>query len=241
MNQTIETILQHRSIRKFTDQPITQEQLNAVLDCAISASSSSFIQCVSIIRVTEPEKRTLLADYAGGQAYVASAAEFLVFCADFYRHRQIHPGARLGYTEQTLIGAIDAALMAQNAMVAAESLGLGGVYIGGIRNKPVEVSGLLSLPQHVLPLFGLCLGYPDQNPERKPRLPNALIVHQNSYQPELDYQLLEQYDNEVREYYRTRTGGNKEMSWSEQITATLDKEARPFMKAFINNQGFSIK
>lgn len=241
MNQTIETILRHRSIRKFTDQPISPEQLSAVLDCGIAASSSSFIQCVSIIRVTEAEKRALLADYAGGQAYVASAAEFLVFCADFNRHRQIHPEARLGYTEQTLIGAVDAALMAQNAMIAAESLGLGGVYIGGIRNKPAEVSELLSLPRHVLPLFGLCLGYPDQNPELKPRLPRELIVHQNTYQPELDKQQLEQYDSEVRKYYRTRTGGNKETSWSEQITATLNKEARPYMKDFINNRGFSIK
>lgn len=241
MNQTIETILQHRSIRKFTDQPIPAAQLSALLDSAIAASSSSFIQCVSIIRVSKAEKRALLADYAGGQAYVATAAEFLVFCADFHRHQQISPKAKLGYTEQTLIGAIDAALMAQNAMIAAESLGLGGVYIGGIRNKPAEVSDLLTLPDHVIPLFGLCLGYPAQSPEQKPRLPRDMIVHQDTYQPELDKALLEQYDSEVREYYRTRTGGNKETSWSEQITATLSKEARPFMKGFINNKGFSVK
>ncbi|MCW8327312.1 oxygen-insensitive NADPH nitroreductase [Photobacterium sp. SDRW27] len=241
MNQTIDTILQHRSIRKFTEQPISSDQLSIVLDCAIAASSSSFIQCVSIIRVTETEKRSRLAKYAGDQPYVATAAEFLVFCADFNRHRQIHPEAMLGFTEQTLIGAVDAALMAQNALLAAESMGLGGVYIGGIRNNPASVSELLSLPHHVIPLFGLCLGFPAQEPERKPRLPQSIIVHQNSYQPELDKQQLEQYDGEVRNYYRARTGGNKETSWSEQITATLNKEARPFMKDFIKNKGFSVK
>ncbi|OLQ73417.1 nitroreductase A [Photobacterium proteolyticum] len=241
MNQTIETILQHRSIRKFTEQAISAQQLSAILDCAIAASSSSFIQCVSIVRITETDKREQLVEFAGGQPYVASAAEFLVFCADFQRHQQIHPEAQLGFTEQTLIGAVDAALMAQNAMVAAESLGLGGVYIGGIRNNPEGVSKLLSLPHHVIPLFGLCLGYPAQHPELKPRLPQSMIVHQNSYQAELDSVQLAHYDNEVREYYRTRTGGNKETSWSEQITATLNKEARPFMKEFINTKGFSVK
>jgi len=241
MNLTIETILQHRSIRKFTEQPIAEDQLSMILDCAIAASSSSFIQCVSIVRITDTDKRVRLAEYAGGQTYVASAAEFLVFCADFQRHKQIHPEAQLGFTEQTLIGAVDAALMAQNGLLAAESMGLGGVYIGGIRNNPEDVSTLLSLPHHVIPLFGLCLGYPAQHPELKSRLPQQMIVHQNSYQPELDTAQLERYDNEVRQYYRTRTDGNKETSWSEQVTATLNKEARPFMKDFINTKGFSVK
>ncbi|PSW21114.1 oxygen-insensitive NADPH nitroreductase [Photobacterium sanctipauli] len=241
MNQAIETILAHRSIRKFTSQQVAPEQLSTILDCAIAASTSSFIQCVSIVRVTDTNKRELLAEYAGGQAYVASAAEFLVFCADYNRHQQINPQAQLGFTEQTLIGAVDAALMAQNAMIAAESLGLGGVYIGGLRNNPDKVADLLELPEHVLPLFGLCLGYPDQQPEIKPRLPQSLVVHQNSYQHELDRDALAEYDKHVRDYYRTRTGGTKDMSWSEQITATLNKEARPFMKQFIEDKGFSIK
>ena len=240
MNQTIETILQHRSIRKFTAEPISEQQRNTILDCAIAASSSSFIQCVSIIRVTDQAKRELLAEYAGGQAYVASAAEFFVFCADYNRHQQIYPEAKLGFTEQTLIGAVDAALMAQNGLLAAESLGLGGVYIGGLRNNPDKVAALLSLPQHVLPLFGLCLGFPAQSPEIKPRLPRSIVVHENSYTP-LDMETLAKYDQHVREYYQSRTGGNKEMSWSEQISGTLNKEARPFMKQFIEQKGFSLK
>ena len=241
MNHTIDTILAHRSIRKFTEQKIEDNQLNAILDCAIAASTSSFIQCVSIVKVNQQDKRDTLAALAGGQAYVASAAEFFVFCADFNRHLQIQPEAQLGFTEQTLIGSIDAALMAQNALLAAESLGLGGVYIGGIRNKPADVSELLALPDNVIPLFGLCLGYPDQDPEKKPRLPQSLVVHQDAYQAALDKPILEEYDMHIREYYRSRTGGNKEMSWSEQISATLSKESRPFMKDFINAKGFSTR
>ncbi|MBE1273811.1 oxygen-insensitive NADPH nitroreductase [Enterovibrio baiacu] len=240
MNDVINTLLAHRSIRKFNDQPISDEQRNAILDCARAASTSSFIQCTSVIRVVDKEKRRLLAEYAGGQAYVADAAEFFVWCADFNRHLQIKPDAKVGFAEQTLIGAVDGALAAQNALAAAESLGLGGVYIGGLRNNPEKVSALLGLPKHVIPLFGLCLGYPAQDPEVKPRLPSSLYVHEDTYQP-MDENALEAYDETIREYYRTRTGGSKEMSWSEQISGTLDKEARPFMKAFLESKGFSVR
>jgi nitroreductase len=90
----------------------------------------------------------------------AQAAEFWVFCADFNRNLQICPDAQLGLAEQLLLGCVDTAILAQNALVAAESLGLGGVYIGGLRNNIEAVTELLKLPQHVLPLFGLCLGWP---------------------------------------------------------------------------------
>lgn len=240
MNPTIETILNHRSIRKFTDQAISSDQLASIIACAQAASSSSHLQCVSIVRVINSDNRRLLAEYAGHQAYVETAAEFLVFCADFNRHQQIKPDAKLGFIEQTLIGAVDSGLMAQNALLAAESMGLGGVYIGGLRNNPDLVVELLGLPAHVFPMFGLCLGYPDQNPEKKPRLPVDLVLHQERYQ-DLDLQSLAEYDAHMRAYYRERTQGKSEQSWSEQICQSLGKEARPFMLASLNKQGFGLK
>ncbi len=139
----------------------------------------------------------------GGQKHVAQAAEFWVFCADFNRHLQICPDAQLGLAEQLLLGVVDTAMMGQNALTAAESLGLGGVYIGGIRNNIESVTELLKLPKHVLPLFGLCLGWPADNPDLKPRLPAELVVHENQYQP-LDEKLLARYDEQLAEYYLTR-------------------------------------
>jgi len=240
MNNTIETILAHRSIRKFTEQNISPETLTTLIDCARAASSSSNIQCVSIIRVTDPSLREQLVECAGGQTYVASAAEFLVFCADFNRHQQIKPDAKLGFTEQTLIGAVDSALMGQNCLLAAESLGLGGVYIGGLRNNPDRVCELLKLPEHVFPMFGMCLGYPDQEPGKKPRLPADLVLHTNEYQA-LDTQVLSDYDQTMRDYYDVRTAGKVDQSWSDQISTILSKEARPFMKDRLNQQGFCKK
>lgn len=241
MNPTIDLILSHRSIRQFSAEPIVPEQLDAILAAAQAAASSSFLQVTSIIRVTESQARTRLVELAGNQPYVAQAAEFLVFCADYYRHTQIVPEAQTGYAEQLLIGAIDGALMAQNALLAAQSLGLGGVYIGGIRNHPVEVSELLGLPHQVIPLFGLCLGHPAQQPEQKPRLPRGLVVHQDRYQHELDRDMLAQYDQQIADYYQARSSNNKQQTWSGQIRTILGKESRPFMLGFLQSRGFNLK
>ena len=241
MNQTIDLILSHRSIRQFTAEPISSQQLDAILAAAQSASTSSFLQVTSIIRVTGPEARKQLAQLAGNQPYVEQAAEFLVFCADYHRHGQIVPDAQTGYAEQLLIGAIDGAIMGQNALLAAQSLGLGGVYIGGLRNHPAEVSELLGLPDRVIPLFGLCLGHPAQQPEQKPRLPRALVVHQERYQRELDRDLLAHYDQQIEAYYQARSCNNKQQTWSGQIRAILTKESRPFMLGFLQSRGFNLK
>ena len=121
MTPTINLLRRHRSIRHYTDQPITPEQREAILAAAQATSSSSFLQCTSIIRITDPVLRDALVPLTGGQQHVAQAAEFWVFCADFNRHLQICPEAQLGLAEQLLLGVVDTAMMAQNALTAAES------------------------------------------------------------------------------------------------------------------------
>lgn len=239
MTPTIDLLRHHRSIRAFTAQALTDEQRSAIVAAAQSASSSSFLQCSSIIRITDPAMRQTLAHYAGEQGYVAQAAEFWVFCADFYRHLQIFPQAETGLAEQLLLGCVDTAIMAQNALIAAESLGLGGVFIGGIRNNIADVTTLLKLPKLVLPLFGLCLGYPDADPQLKPRLPAELVMHENTYQP-LDREKLDAYDRQLAEYYLQRTP-HRHDSWSEHVRRTLKKELRPFMLDYLHQQGWAIR
>lgn len=241
MTATIELMRQHRSIRKFTGEAIAPEQLSAIMAAAQSASSSSFLQASSVIRITDQALRQQVMALCGNQAYVGSAAEFWVFCADFHRHLQWVPEARTGFAEQLLIGAIDTALMGQNAMTAAESLGLGGVFIGAVRNQPHELSRLLGLPQGVIPLFGLCLGYPAQDPEPKPRLPAGMMFMENGYQSHHDEARMAEYNAQVRHYYQTRSGGNKDTTWTGQIADTLAREARPFMLSFLHEQGFCLK
>lgn len=240
MTPTIDLLRSHRSIRHFTDKPISAAQREAIIASAQAASSSSFLQCSSIIRITDPALREQMVTLSGGQKHVAQAAEFWVFCADFNRHLQICPQAQLGLAEQLLLGVVDTAMMGQNAMAAAESLGLGGVYIGGIRNNIEAVTGLLKLPTHVLPLFGLCLGWPADDPGVKPRLPASLVVHENQYQA-VDAAELARYDEEMANYYLSRGSNTRRDTWSDHIRRTIVKESRPFILDYLHKQGWAVR
>lgn len=245
MNVVIKLLQSHRSVRKFTDKSIEQSVLEELVKCGQSAATSSFIQACTVIQVEDQAAREQLVVLAGNQPYIASAARFLVYCADMKRHQlacEMHQSDMLkGYTEQFITATIDCALFAQNVLTAAESLGIEGVYIGGIRNQIQAVSDLLKLPELVYPVFGMCLGYAAQNPEVKPRLPLPVVLKKDVYNDENDQATISEYDELVREYYRTRTGGNKDTAWSEQISEMLIKEARPHMLEFLKSRGYLIR
>lgn len=245
MNKVIELLQSHRSIRKFQDREVDQSIVEELVRTGQCAATSSFIQACTVIQVNDPQAREKLCTAAAGQQYVKEAPIFLVFCADMQRHRlacDMHQADMLsGFTEQFLTASVDCALFAQNVLVGAESLGLGGCYIGAIRNKIGEVDVLLDLPELVYPVFGMCLGYPAQDPEVKPRLPVEVILKQETYSGAGDLQLIESYDQRVQGYYRTRAGGQKDNSWSEQISEMLVKEARPHMLSFLRAKGFLLK
>ena len=243
MNPTIELLKSHRSIRKFTDQPITRGLLETLIEAGQAAATSSHVQAYSVIHVKNPEKREKIAELAGGQAYVANCGAFLVFCADMKRPTEAaeRTGARVvrGMTEQLLVASVDTALMAQNVAVAAESEGLGICYIGGIRNNPQQISDLLELPDHVFPVFGMCLGYPAHDPDVKPRLPVAAVLKEDTYHD--DRERVEDFDESMRAYYASRKGGPKDTSWSQNLTPLFDTKLRPHMREFLVERGFEMK
>jgi len=144
-----------------------------------------------------------------------------------------------GFTEQFIIATVDVSLAAQNAMIAAESLGLGGVFIGGIRNDPEKVCQLLKIPDHVYPVFGMCLGYPDEKQEQKPRLPVNMVLKEDDYQEENSD--LKKYNEICRDYYQNRSTSSREDTWTSQISVMMSKPARPHMKAFLEKRGFEFK
>ncbi|QFT91007.1 FMN reductase (NADPH) [Bacillus sp. THAF10] len=249
MNTTIETLLSHRSIRKFQDKALTEEQIKTIVECAQAASTSSFIQAYSIIGIKNIETKKKLAELAGNQPYVAENGHFFVFCADLHRHTLIGDlenkdvTESVESTEKFMVAVIDAALAAQNATVAAESLGLGICYIGGLRTNIKEVTELLHLPANTIPLFGLAVGYPAQDTAIKPRLPYQHIYHEESYQAdETTYKKqLEEYNQTISAYYHERTQGKRADTWSSQMAHMLSQPKRMNMKDFIHRQGFAKK
>lgn len=235
---TLPTIYRHRSIRKFTEEALTDEQREAIWEAGRAASSSSFMQSTHIIRVTDADKRAALCEVAANQKYVRTAAEFWVFCIDYTRHRLAFPEAQLDWTEAMIIGSVDAGIMAQNCLLAAESLGLGGVYIGSLRNDTARAAEILELPSLTFPLFGLCLGYPAQDPMYRPRLPLDTLVSENRYRP-LDPAKLAAYDEQLTQYYRDRSG--LDLNWSKAVANNFAQPVRPHILPFLHQQGLATR
>jgi len=246
MNETIQTLLNHQSIRKYRHEPIPETHLSLILSAAQRASTSSNMQAYSVVRVTDAVLREQFATLSGNQRYVAECSEFLVWCADLYKLElacQIHGDTTVPTTmEHLLVATIDVALAAQNAAVAAESLGYGIVYIGGIRNDPFTAATLLALPPKTFPVFGMCIGFPAQDAAApaRPRLPLTGFVHTNQYGPAQVGQSIETYDEMIKQYMITRTGGAQTKTWSEDVEAKMKANARRHMKALLHQQGFEI-
>ncbi len=244
MNGFLKMIDNHRSIRSFSNQTILQSELEKIISAAQYASTSNFIQAYSVIQVRDTEKRKLLAQYSGNQEYVEKASEFLVFCADLYRlHEAIkYNGYEPDFStlENFILTTVDTALFAQNVMIGAESKGMGGVFIGGIRNNPEKVSELLELPELVIPLFGICLGYPDSNlPDKKTRLPLTAILHRDAYDKN-KIDIIEAYDKNIQEYYIKRTNGKMKDTWSLKMAQLFSKPLRAHLRSFILKKGFKL-
>ena len=240
-SETIELMLKHRSVRRFTDKSIQTSTLERLILSGQAAASSSFIQAYSVIRVTDKSVRAKIAEAAGGQKWINEAPEFLVFCADLKRIElacvQQQQGKLEGHTEHFLAATVDVALVAQNVLLAAESIGLGGVYIGGIRNNPQLLADLLSLPDQVYPTFGTCLGWPAIEPEVKPRFPVASILHQETYQLDKVEADVDAYDKQMKAYYESRDSNIRQSDWSTETAKAVQLKKREHMLSFLQNRG----
>jgi FMN reductase (NADPH) len=245
MRDVVELLMSHQSIRQFTTDRVPVEHLHSIVQSAQAAPTSSLIQAYTIIHITDAELRKQLAHLGGNQPYIEECPVFLVFCADLNRLKRAtekHGAVFQGDTmESFILATADASLAAQNALVAAESLGYGGVYIGGLRNNPGPVSELLELPEKVYPVFGMCLGVPAHNPGQKPRLPLASVLKENRYTVDEDDALLDEYDITISQYYSERTGGQRTEGWTQQMAARWSKEVRLHMRPFLEKQGFHFK
>jgi FMN reductase (NADPH) len=221
------------------------EQIEAILHSAQMASTSSNVQAYSVIRVIDPDIRIGIQVVTGNQQHVGQCPLFLVWCADLYRNKlaneQNEAEMVSGGMENFLVASVDTALAAQNAAAAAEAMGLGVVYIGGIRNDLREVSRLLQLPELVYPVFGMCIGYPDQDPSVKPRLSLDAIYHENAYQtPKQVVEGIEEYDQRIREYYIERTQGKRNTTWSAEMVEKFRRRQRAYLKDYLEEQGFEL-
>lgn len=237
----LEQQFRHASVRAYSDEAIKPELLATLIRAGQAAATSSFIQAYSVVRVTRPEARAAIAAAAGGQAWIEQAAEFLVYCADLRRVdgacRRAARGEIEGWSEHGIQAVVDVALMAQNVLLAAESVGLGGVFIGGIRNDPQVVVDQLRLPELVTPVFGMCLGWPAQHNPVKPRMPVEMVLHQDSYRDPSDEEVAA-YDATMADYYASRGSNVKLSDWSTATANAIQGKKREHMLPFLQGRGF---
>lgn len=249
-NDTLDRLLNHRSVRAFTDQALPDGTIQTLIAAAQSASTSSNLQVWSVVAVQDSERKNRLSALAGSQAYIRQAPLFFVWLADLSRVSRFAQQAdveleALPYLESLLLGTIDAALAAQNAVVALESLGLGSVYIGAIRNDIEGVAKELELPPQVYPVFGLCVGYPstDDPAKVKPRLPQAAVLHHETYSAGEEEGVLAEYDERLGAFYKRE--GMKASGWSEQVINRLRSVAslhgREALVDELKRMGFGLR
>ncbi|MEE9555315.1 MAG: NADPH-dependent oxidoreductase [candidate division Zixibacteria bacterium] len=261
MKEILALLKSHRSIRKYKPEPIPDDLLENILTSARQAPTSSNIQAYSIIVVKDKEKKSKLAHYCGDQPYVASCPVFLAVCPDLYRLDQMcrmrNYQINDNYIETFLLAVVDSTLVAQNILVASESSGLGVCMIGGIRNNPDDVCELLKLPDKVFPLMGICLGWPDQEPMIKPRLPGPAVIHREEYNHSGFDRLIDEYDSTIkatglydgprRKVQSTdgREVSDNDYSWSEhtsrRMALTDSKALRAHLRQFLMKREFPLE
>lgn len=244
-SETIETLLQRRSIRKFSDEPVTDAQVDAILQAAFRAPTSSNIQSYSVIVVRDPEIKQQLSVPTGNQKHIIDCPVFLAFCADLTRLE--HVLQERGHTlednnlEIGLVSSIDASLVGMSAYIAADSLGIQGVMIGAVRNNAVTISEILGLPKFVYCVFGMCLGYPAEAPAQKPRMKQDLIVHREQYDASKTAASVDAYDPALRQHYEEIGKETTPDSWSHDMDKKFHPQLREGLREQLKALGFDFR
>ena len=247
MNPVLESLFKHKSIRKYKNQPLEEEKLQLILKAAQAAPTWCNGQQVSIIVVKDQARKDKIKDLSWGQPYIGTCSVFLVFCADFYRCSIAFEKA--GKTKEdfekyvknidtVFIGCHDVGISMQNAVVAAESLGLGTVYIGALRGKSLEVTKELNLPKYVIPICGICIGYPDVDPGVKPRLPMSGVCFNEQYDTEKAKAGIDEYDETFKQYLAGRDSKARDSNWTKSISGTYTSFSIDDDYDLLKQQGF---
>ena len=246
-------ILSHRTHRRYTETPISEDLMQQVLAAGLSAPAKSDLQQVAVIRVESAATRRAIAELLPSMPWVAQAARFLVICGDSRRIRRICELRGIPFAndhlDAFLNAASDAAMVLQNLIRAASAAGLGACPISVIRNHAAHIAELLALPAHVFPLAGLCLGWPSREGFVSMRLPTALTVHVDRYDDSKLAAEIDDYDR--RRNWRhsipesdwrqvERFGKPSFYGWSEDKARQVSVPERQDFGAFVRRRGFKL-
>lgn len=246
-------LLSHRTQRRYKPDRVPDDVLEMALAAALSAPSKSDLQQVGIVVVRDRAKQTTIGGWIPDMPWIAQAPLFMVFCGDHRRMRRISEVRGRPFPNDTLDmfmnAAVDAGLVLQAFITAAEALGLGCCPISVVRNHVEKLAALLELPPGVFPVAGLCVGYPLQPGWISLRLPPAITVHTDRYDDRDLPAQLEAYDRrrEARhatpkesQRYVERFGYSEPYGWSEDKARQYSTPERHNFGPFIRGHGFGL-
>ena len=237
MNEIIKALYKRKSVRVFTEQEISKAEKESILNAAIQAPSAGCQLLYTILDITDQQKKEKLAELCDHQPFIAKAKLVLVFCADcekwlsFYREAGLTP--RKPGAGDLLLAVEDALIAAQNAVTAAESLGIGSCYIGDVMERAEEMKVLLNLPPYVYPACMLVFGYPTEHQKvrTKPaRFAISDMVCENAYQGKSG--------REIRNMFAQKTDGKEfdqwmEAFWKRKYESDFSREMSRSMEVYL--------
>ncbi|MDF7683531.1 NADPH-dependent oxidoreductase [Lactobacillus sp. ESL0679] len=246
-NSTIDSQINHRSIRKFKDQTLNAEQLQTLYTVFQHTATSMFMQNATLLHITDEAKRAKIRELCN-QNYVGAEGDLFIFVVDLYRNQQIRQqlgkdDGRVHMSDLFMQGMDDTLLAWQNVANAVESMGLGYVPLGTINDHPLAMLEVLDLPQLTFAALGMQVGVPDQEPQLKPRLPLQFTTFENDYPRDFKVSELADYDQLVTTYYDLRDSNRRIDSFTKQITgAKLDsrKIDRDQLPELLHKQGLCL-
>lgn len=251
---TVAQMLKRRSHRRFTPEPVTDETLQILLAAALSSPAKSDLQQASIINVREPALRASINALVDSMPWIPQAPVFLVFCGDNRRMRRIAELRGKPFPNDTLDmfmnAAVDAGIVLQSFILAAESQGLGCCPISLIRNQVERLGELLALPAGVFPVAGLCVGHPAGEGKLSLRLPPAITVHTDRYDASAFDAELAAYDarraereppEPGKQRFKETWGLTEPYTWSEDKARQYSVPERHNFGPYVRAQGFALK
>ena len=242
MNEVLCQLHDRKSVRAYEDRPVEPEIKRAVLEAAIQAPTAGNMALYTILDITDPEKKAALAKSCDDQPFIAQAPMVLIFCADYRRWYDVFcryvEDVRKPDMGDLFLEEADALIAAQNAVVAAQSLGLGSCYIGDITENYEYHKRLLKLPKYVVPAAMLCFGYPtlqQRNRPKPPRYPVEALVHENGYDAEKSgkmgemLSLQQKKSGEALEDYSRRFCQRK---WNSDVSVEMSRSCTEMVQAW---------
>ncbi len=243
MNETLSLLFSHRSDRAFSSEPVSDESLDAIVEAARRAPTSSNAHHISLVVVRDAAKRARIAELAGGQPWIAKAPVFIAVILDFYKtgvaveaagEKQVFHET----VEGLLAGVTDVGIALATLISAARSLGMGIVPIGGIRRSSQAMIDLLELPLRSFPVVGISIGHIAKPAFQKPRMPIEAFRHNEHYHTEVIPDAIAAYDATLIDYWKSigRTDGKP---WSINTAEAYKRMSFRDVKPVITKQGLT--